>query len=136
MTKIIIDTSVFITIFLKYSHHKGTILRIIRDFEICFSQATFEELKQSMQKPKIRQNADYTKFAQLVPRFMYHCSYFEPTSTVIFERDPKDAKFLELARDSNANYIVSGDKDMLEFGVFENTKIITLGEFLEKYHLN
>jgi predicted nucleic acid-binding protein len=46
-------------------------------------------------------------------------------------RDPKDDKFLELAKFVDAQFIVTGDKDLLEIGVFEDVKIVNLAEFFE-----
>lgn len=48
-------------------------------------------------------------------------------------RDPDDNKFLECAKDSNALYIVSGDKDLLVIKEYENIQIVTAKEFYEKY---
>jgi uncharacterized protein len=39
---------------------------------------------------------------------------------------------LECAIDGKADYIVTGDKHLLEIGEFENIEIITVKEFLNK----
>ena len=39
---------------------------------------------------------------------------------------------LECAVDGKADYIVTGDKHLLEIGKFENIEIITVKEFLNK----
>ena len=49
-------------------------------------------------------------------------------------RDPKDDKFLELAVSGNADYIITGDDDLLELNPFQNVKIITSREFLEFFN--
>ena len=56
------------------------------------------------------------------------------TSEVTVCRDPKDNKFLSLALDSNADFLVTGDKDLLEVGKFFKTEIITPRDFLEKFN--
>jgi putative PIN family toxin of toxin-antitoxin system len=45
-------------------------------------------------------------------------------------RDLKDDFLLALAKDGNANYLITGDKDLLELGCFENTIIIKIADFL------
>jgi putative PIN family toxin of toxin-antitoxin system len=45
-------------------------------------------------------------------------------------RDPKDDKILELALNGQAEYIVSGDKDLLALNPFRGVKIVTAEEFL------
>lgn len=57
----------------------------------------------------------------------------EPSSHIEICRDPDDDKFLECAKDSHALYIVSGDKDLLVIGKYENIRIVTAKEFCEKY---
>ena len=47
-------------------------------------------------------------------------------------RDPKDNFLLELAVDGKANYLITGDDDLLVLKTFEKTKIITITEFQTK----
>lgn len=46
-------------------------------------------------------------------------------------RDPKDAFFLSMAAESGADFIVSGDKDLLVLESFRNTRIVTPRQFLD-----
>ncbi len=48
-------------------------------------------------------------------------------------RDPKDDKFLEVAINGNATYIITGDKDLLELHPFRGVDIITATQFLEAF---
>jgi putative PIN family toxin of toxin-antitoxin system len=48
----------------------------------------------------------------------------------IFCRDPEDVKFLALARQIQADYIITGDKDLLVLKTFEKTKVLKPLEFL------
>ena len=57
----------------------------------------------------------------------------EPVSHVTICRDPDDDKFLGCAKDSCALYIVSGDKDLIVLGHYEEIQIVTAKEFCEKY---
>lgn len=50
-------------------------------------------------------------------------------------RDPKDDKILELALNGGAEYIVSGDKDLLVLNPFRDVKIVTVEEFLRAVRL-
>ena len=47
------------------------------------------------------------------------------TTTIRRCRDPKDDKFLELAVDAKADWIITGDKDLLELSPFQSTSILT-----------
>jgi uncharacterized protein len=46
-------------------------------------------------------------------------------------RDPKDDKILELALNGQAQYIISGDKDLLVLNPFRGVKIFIAEEFLK-----
>lgn len=48
-------------------------------------------------------------------------------------RDPDDNKFIECAKDAHALYIVSGDKDLLDIGTYEEIEILTVKEFCDRY---
>ena len=58
-------------------------------------------------------------------------SVIDPEVRVSFERDPKDAKFLELAIAARAQYLVSEDLDLLSLGTYEGTGIVTCRQFLD-----
>lgn len=45
-------------------------------------------------------------------------------------RDPKDDAILETAWRANADYLVTGDKDLLSLKEFRGTKIITVAAYL------
>jgi uncharacterized protein len=46
------------------------------------------------------------------------------------ERDPKDDAVLECAITTNAEFLVSGDRDLLDLKAYRNVSIITASEFL------
>ena len=46
-------------------------------------------------------------------------------------RDPKDDHILSLAVETEADYIVSGDKDLLSLKNFHAIKILDAGKYLE-----
>lgn len=48
----------------------------------------------------------------------------------IIVNDPSDNKFISLAVDGNAAYIISGDNHLLEIREFQKIKIITIKKFL------
>ena len=52
-------------------------------------------------------------------------------SIVTICRDPKDNFLLALAKDSKANYLLTGDNDLLDIKKFDKTKIITINNFFE-----
>jgi putative PIN family toxin of toxin-antitoxin system len=48
----------------------------------------------------------------------------------VISKDPSDDKFLELALDGKADFLISHDRHLLELGVFQRIKILSAAEFL------
>jgi putative PIN family toxin of toxin-antitoxin system len=46
-------------------------------------------------------------------------------------RDPKDDPLVACAVEGAADYLVSGDRDLLDLGEYENTRVATPREFVE-----
>ena len=59
----------------------------------------------------------------------------EITSNVTLCRDPKDNFLLALAKDSKADYLLTGDNDLLILNRFENTKILKYIDFIHQENL-
>ena len=55
----------------------------------------------------------------------------EITEQIDVCRDPKDNKFLELAICGKADFIITGDDDLLDLDPFRELRIITPRDFLE-----
>lgn len=53
------------------------------------------------------------------------------TSNIAISRNKEDDKFINCALDGNCNYIISGDKDLLEIKEYNGIRIITVKEFLQ-----
>lgn len=51
--------------------------------------------------------------------------------TISISRDPDDNKFIETAVAGNCQYIVSGDKDLLEIKAYQDVRIVTPAAFLQ-----
>lgn len=55
----------------------------------------------------------------------------EVASIITICRDPKDNFLLALANDGKADYLLTGDKDLLELKKFGKTKIEKLTAFID-----
>jgi len=66
--------------------------------------------------------------------------FFEPVNVnsrvEIINIDPADNKFLELAEDGQADFILSGDKHLLDLKSNESFRIIPVAEFLRGFSAN
>jgi putative PIN family toxin of toxin-antitoxin system len=61
------------------------------------------------------------------------CSLVEVKSTVqAIQEDPTDNQVLACAKDAAADFILSGDRHLLQLGVYEDTRVLTASSFLER----
>ncbi len=58
--------------------------------------------------------------------------FIEVESLITVCRDRKDNFLLALAKDGKADYLLTGDKDLLELKKFAKAKIITITNFFEE----
>lgn len=67
----------------------------------------------------------------LIETVQEYAEFFVVESKAEICRDLKDNFLLSLSKDSKADFLITGDKDLLDLKQFESTKIITMTEFLE-----
>ena len=90
-------------------------------------EAEFWEVISREKFRKIISPNQVKRFMSLVlPRL----EFVDSTSVAIGSRDPKDNYLLALSRDGEADYLVSGDLDLLILGHFEKTTILKMADFL------
>ena len=65
--------------------------------------------------------------------FIDKLNVVKPVSKIKISRDKDDDIFIECAIDSNALYIVSGNKDLLDIVEYQNISIITAKDFYNQY---
>ena len=54
-----------------------------------------------------------------------------PKTTINIVRDVDDNRVIEAAIEGQCDFIVTGDKDLLDLGTYKGIKIVTAGQFLE-----
>ena len=97
-----------------------------------FSMDTFQELKSVLLRPKFEQYTPLELRLKIIVNLAKSAIFIEPERHVNICRDPDDNKFLALAIAAKADYVVSGDKDLLVLEDIENIPIITMSNFIEK----
>ena len=135
--RVIADTNVWISRFILPNSLTGQrIKRLAADKRITlvFSQALKDELRAVMQRPKFRKYLT----AENLTVFRAYLDAFPATpvtSAVELCRDPKNNFLLNLALDSQADYLFSGDEDLLVLGSIGRTSIMTLVECAQQMGL-
>lgn len=129
--KFIFDTNIFISaILLEGSINAAAVDKAFRIGEIVVSDATFYEFTQVLFRKKFDKYLTDERRFQALNKLELETIIFPVKTTITACRDPKDDKYLELAVDSKANCIVTGDKDLLVLNPFRGIPILTATEFL------
>ncbi len=131
--RVVLDTSILISALL----FRGELSKIVGLWQKggmipVISKETFNELRIVLGYPKFsltQEERDSIIEQEILP-------YFEIVEVVKevkgISRDPEDDKFISCAISASADYIVSGDKDLLDLKHYKSTKIIKTSDFLKK----
>lgn len=132
--KVVLDTNVWISgIFWE----GGTPFIILYEyfapgkFEVIFSKETHEELIGKAEDIRKRYKFSPTKIGKYL-RLIKKCAEFVEVADIPSVcRDPHDNLILAAAFFGKADFIVSGDKDLLVLGHYKQMKIVSPKKFLE-----
>lgn len=130
--RIVIDTNVLISgVFFGGFPRKILSAVVSQKITACATTEIINEYEEIVQEMINRKQGHINK--SILSPLIKVMEIIEPVIHVEICRDPDDNKFLECAKDSNALYIVSGDKDLLVIEQFENVQIVTAKSFCQKY---
>ncbi|HEY0759056.1 MAG TPA: putative toxin-antitoxin system toxin component, PIN family [Acidisarcina sp.] len=97
---------------------------------LAVSDAILNEVERVLRRPKFGwPEHEIARALQQTARLAHH---FEPKEQIyVVKDDPTDNRILECATASASEYLVTGDKHLLNLGQYFGVKIITPAEFLE-----
>jgi uncharacterized protein len=130
--KIIIDTNLWISFLITKSYNRIDDLIIGKKIRIVFSEELLSEFIEVIQRPELAKYFTKNDLEELLELFDFYGDFIEVKSRIKQCRDPKDNFLLSLAIDSKADYLLTGDNDLLEIKEIGKTKILTITEFLKK----
>ena len=130
MIRVVLDTNIIISsVFWKGNPHEVVRRGILREYQLVTSA---EILGEVANKLRTKFKFPEESIQELVDILLTHSHIVEPTAKFDVVRDKSDNKVIECAFDGKADYIVTGDPDLLDLKGFKGTRIITAKEFLEK----
>jgi putative PIN family toxin of toxin-antitoxin system len=129
--KIIVDTNLWISFILSKKLNQLETLLFTNKIRILFSAELINELQLTILKPKLKKYFPENAIDEMMDVFEQVIDFIEVTSKVAVCRDSKDDFLLALAKDGEADFLLTGDADLLDISKFENTKIIKFKEFID-----
>lgn len=131
--KIILDTNIWIS-FLITNSMKGIDKLIFDDKAVLlFSDELMTEFIDVTSREKLKSYFTKEDIASLIELIEEYGEIIKVKSRVDICWDKEDNFLLSLAKDGKADYLITGDKDLLVIDNFEKTTMISLTDFLEKY---
>ena len=132
----VIDTGIFVSALIRPQGRTGDVLQALKDkrFTLIYSTDILVEIIDVLGRDKFRNKYQITPddIAALIDLIRLRGELVMPSQKVSACRDPKDDIFLEAALEGKAEYIVSGDFDLLDMKSFENISMLRVAEFLAR----
>ena len=130
--RFVADTNLIISrLLLPDSKTAEAFIKAQKGGDMLVSDSTLSELAQVLARPKFDKYLspeDRKRFFTLIAPL---CIKIDIVQTITACRDPKDNKFLELAINGSADFILSGDKDLLAIHPFQGIPIYKPAQYLE-----
>lgn len=130
--RVILDTNLLVSRILTPDSVTASAVRMIIDHcHLLVSQATMDEFALILTRIQGKGYIKQDEALLLIHAYKEIVEWVPIIERVQACRDPKDDKFLELAVNGEAEYIITGDKDLLVLHPFKNIKILSTKEFIE-----
>ncbi len=131
MIRIVVDTNVIISsIFWRGNQFEVIRKGLLEKYHLVSSTEILDEV---IEKLRNKFHLPEDKIQELVDILLTYCNIIEVKSKFDVVRDKTDNKIIECAFDGKADYIVTGDSDLLELVEFKGIKIFTPKKFLQEF---
>jgi putative PIN family toxin of toxin-antitoxin system len=130
--KLVIDTNILISAALSAQGAPAKlVLCTLARHRLVFSQTTFDELRTRICRPKFDRYISLDDRERLLRDFNACAVWVEPGESGQYCRDRDDDHFIEAALKAQADFLVSGDKDLLEAPPLQGLRVVSVQQALE-----
>jgi len=133
--KVVIDTNVFISSFFNRNGTPGKIIDLWKTEKIvlCISSPVLEEYIEVLLRLGFNEKTDLKELLEPFQKQFNISASLKSVKISAVKKDPEDDLFIECAVANNADYIVTGDKHLLNLGHFRNVKILPPADFVKLF---
>ena len=128
--RIILDTNIWISYLISNRQSHLDLIFQNSKASILFSTELLNEIQSVAAKPKLKKYFSAEAMEEMLYAFEDYITLVDIKSDIQMCRDPKDNFLLSLALDGKADYLITGDKDLLALNSFGKTKICSITFFL------
>ena len=137
MAKIVVDANVIISAAFGGKPLEA-VVRALEDHEVFVSEAVAQELSGVLSGLSKKLSEDQISFIrEKIQQLLTLATPISPAAHVVRSRDPKDDHYLSLCNQAGAEFLITGDKDLLSISEDKlkaqgvSCKVVSPQEFLE-----
>lgn len=130
--RVVFDTNVVVSAFgFGGRPHEALRRAFDDDFQLIASEETLRELERVLTYEHLPfSSVEQVRYPAII---RLEAEIVDPEYTVDVVRDSDDDKFLACALEGNAEYVVSGDDDLLELGSYDGVDIVDPASFVDSF---
>lgn len=134
--KVILDTNLWISFLISKKFDEIDELINTQKLTLIFSDELIEEFIEVVSRQKFKNYFSKKDIANILSTFDQFGKLVKVSSDIKVCRDEKDNFLLNLAIDSKADYLVTGDADLLILEKIQTTSIMTFSDFINQIQKN
>lgn len=131
--RITVDTNVLISS-LGWNGAEAAVIELVLEskLELCLSEQILGEFYRVSKYQKLGFNEE--ELDGFVGRILSHIVLVKPVQVLnVIIEDPEDNRIIECAVEGKAEYIITGDRHLLNLGQYEGIRIVRAPEFIRDY---
>ncbi len=131
VSRIVIDTNLWISFLITKDFAKLDEIIFSRKGILVFSQELLDEFLEVAKRLKFRRFFSSADIEELLQTIDEYADFVNVQTKIEVCRDAKDNFLLSLSIDGHADFLLTGDKDLLDLNKFVETAITTISNFLQ-----
>jgi hypothetical protein len=129
--KVVIDTNIWISYLLGGLLQRIDEKILSKEVKAVVSDEMLKELSEVLSRPRFKNIFTAQRIKELFSLLDSYAIVVSPSQKVSACRDEKDNFLLEVALEGEADYLITGDEDLLVLDPFHNTRIVRPKDFEE-----
>jgi putative PIN family toxin of toxin-antitoxin system len=132
---VVIDTNVFVSSFLSLQGPPKRVIDLWKTGNIilCLSRDIIAEYAEVLARFGLAGQPELRELLDLFARRINVIFVPSPPVLPLIPDDPADEKFIACAVAARAEYVVSGDKHLLNLGAYGSVRVVTPSQFLKSF---
>ena len=130
--RIVIDTNLWISFLITKDYSKLDKILFSKQCVLVFSQELLTEFIDVANRPKFRKYFSHRDIEQILETIEEYAVFVNVKTITEICRDSKDNFLLSIAVDGKADFLLTGDNDLLDLKTMNKTKIVTISSYIDK----